>query len=60
MKEKSQFFLKIAVVFVLLLGIANLAFAQQTSITGKVTSDIDGSIAGVTVIAKWYSYQCRR
>jgi len=52
MKEKSQFFSKIAVMFVLLLGIANMAFAQQATITGKVTSEMEGPMPGVTVVIK--------
>ncbi len=52
MKDKLHFFSKMAVVFVLLLGIANLASAQQTIITGKVTSDMEGPMPGVTVVLK--------
>ena len=43
MKKSQYSFLKTKV-FVLLLGIANLAFAYQTSITGKVTLEMEGFI----------------
>jgi TonB-linked SusC/RagA family outer membrane protein len=52
MKEKLRFFLKIAVVFVLLLGAVNLALAQQSSITGTVTDDTGQPLPGVTIVIK--------
>ncbi len=52
MKKKSHFFLKIVIVLVLVLGLTNLVSAQLTSITGKVTSDMEEAMPGVTVIVK--------
>ena len=52
MKLKLQYNLKTTVIFALFLGMVNISFGQQTSITGKVTSEMEGPIPGATVVVK--------